>query len=243
MSPIPVFWMVFYTIGAFTVFWVFFYQTMRSLDIKIAHHPVRYKNLLFAQRLLGFLLFGPIAGYLAYMLLPHGWSHWGLLVQQFQLSSIWVIGLLLILIPANAFIARTTTNQASYPQVRYQSWTPTFFLLNSLTWLLYLLGYEFLFRGLLLFPVIEVIGLWPAIGLNVVLYAMVHAPKGWREVFGAIPFGIVLCLASYETGNFWVAFVAHGSQAVVNELFSIRANPGMTFSNTTLSVFQRKVRS
>ena len=70
MSLIAIFWMTIFTIGAFTVFWVFFYQLMRSLSIQVTTKPVYYKNLLFAHRLLGFLLFGPVAGYFAYELLP-----------------------------------------------------------------------------------------------------------------------------------------------------------------------------
>ena len=243
MSLIAIFWMTIFTIGAFTVFWVFFYQLMRSLSIQVTTKPVYYKNLLFAHRLLGFLLFGPVAGYFAYELLPDHWDQWGLVISQPQLTITWAIGLLLILIPANAYIARTTVNQAAYPQVRYQAWTPALFGLNALTWLLYLLGYEFLFRSLLFFPAIEVMGLWSAIGLNVGLYAIVHAPKGWREVFGAVPFGVLLCLASYETGSFWIAFIAHGSQALVNEFFSIRANPEMRFKGGAAVPLQRKTRS
>lgn len=229
MSLFHVLWLWIYTVGAFTIFWVFGFQLIKSLNIHPADHPVRYKNLLFAQRLLGFTLFGPLAALFAHQLLPVTWDQWGLLLQQPSATLSWIVGLLLIIIPANFFIARSAQNQAAYPQVRYRSWSPGFFLVNALTWVLYLLGYEFLFRGLLLFPLIEVLGLWSSIGLNVTLYAIVHAPKGWREVIGAVPFGIVLCMATYETGSFWAAFTAHGVQAVVNEFFSIQANPRMGF--------------
>ena len=39
-------------------------------------------------------------------------------------------------------------------------------LINALGWFLYLFGYEFLFRGVLLIPLIEPLGMWPAIAIN-----------------------------------------------------------------------------
>ena len=86
-------------------------------------------------------------------------------------------------------------------------------------------------------------GLWPAIGLNIVLYSLVHIPKGLHEILGALPFGIILCLAAYDTGSFWIAFIAHGSQAVINEFYAIRFNPAMDFGDQAEALPQDKMRS
>ena len=48
-------------------------------------------------------------------------------------------------------------------------------------WFLYLFGYEFLFRGVLLIPLIDPLGMWPAIAINIAVYSATHIPKGRRN--------------------------------------------------------------
>lgn len=239
MGIMVVLWLALYTVVAFTLFWIFFYQLINIYKIDVEKKPIYYKNLIFSHRLLGFLLFGPLAFLFAYPFLQGTPNELGFLIGDTRYFSLWLIGLLLALLLFNRFASQTKTNQEAYPQVRYHTWTYKFFFVNAVTWLVYLLGYEFLFRGLLLFPVSEVIGFWAAVGLNVVLYSIVHAPKGWQEVLGAIPFGIVLCIASHQTGGFWIAFIAHGSQAIINEFFTIRSNPDMAFRTDNHAISQQ----
>ena len=114
-----------------------------------------------------------------------------------------------------------------YPQIRKKEWNFQLLLLSAFSWTAYLLAYEFMFRGYLLFISVAYLGVWPAIALNVAIYALVHVPKGYKEAFGAVPFGIVLGIITIQTGTIWVAFVVHVIMALSNEWFSLRANPEM----------------
>ncbi len=83
-------------------------------------------------------------------------------------------------------------------------------MLSAGTWVAYLVGYEFLFRGFLFHATLQVWSLWPAIALNCILYALAHFYKGPGEIIGAIPVGILLCYLTLHTGNIWSAMDTRG---------------------------------
>jgi membrane protease YdiL (CAAX protease family) len=69
-----------------------------------------------------------------------------------------------------------------------------------------------------------------AIAINVALYALAHTPKGPRETLGSIPLGVVLCLATIDTGSIWAAFLIHVIMSQLNDYLAVRANPDMRFA-------------
>jgi len=190
-----------------------------------AGHPRRVA----LQRLAGVFFFG---------ILPQAWL---LAAKHFipqttgtgPISWTRTLPALLLLCPvmflAGYLSARQSGNRKEYPQIRINEWNSPLFLFNALSWAAYLLAYEFLFRGYLLFSLYEAGGYWPAVGINVGLYALVHLPKGWKETAGAIPFGLVICVLTLHTGNILTAFLAHLTMALSTEYFAIRANPDMRF--------------
>lgn len=93
------------------------------------------------------------------------------------------------------------------------------------SWVIYLIGYEFLFRGVLLFPLYEKFGFWPSIVINVSLYSTTHIPKGLTETIGAIPLGFILCILTIQTESVLIAVVVHVLMAWSNSLSAIINNP------------------
>lgn len=82
---------------------------------------------------------------------------------------------------------------------------------------------------MLLFPLVEVIGLWPAIAVNIAIYSGTHISKGSKETLGAIPFCIALCLICVQTGNIWVAVIVHIVMAYTNTITAFKSHPDMKF--------------
>jgi len=144
-------------------------------------------------------------------------------------SVLWIIGLSALVIPLVYFSAKKDKNLINYPQIRAKKWTTRTVLINALGWFLYLFGYEFLFRGVLLIPLIEPLGIWPAIAINTALYSATHIPKGLDETIGAIPLGIVLCLLTISSGTIWIAFIVHVVMAWTNTFTALKYNPEMQF--------------
>lgn len=175
-------------------------------------------------RAMGAVLMG--GGSVAAILLAsdQGLGDFGLRVD-FSGKTLMYIGILwVILIPINLFAARRPENLKGYPQIRNAEWSTGTVVASASGWILYLLGYEILFRGLLLYACLP-FGVWPAIAINACIYSVAHIPKGAGETFGAIPFGIVICWMTLTTGSIMTAWVAHIGLALSNEWVSLSAHP------------------
>ncbi|MBI5914899.1 MAG: CPBP family intramembrane metalloprotease [Bacteroidetes bacterium] len=145
----------------------------------------------------------------------------GIGFKNFTPTVLWTLGLGAVMVVVNYFAARSPDNLAMYPMIRTTPPWPRKVLIGSaLTWAAYLLAYEFLFRGFLFFSCYEEMGLPLAITINVSLYVLVHVAKGWKEVVGAVPLGIVLCLLTLKTGTIWIAFLVHVAMGWANEWWS-----------------------
>ena len=145
---------------------------------------------------------------------------WSIIYKWSLTDTKYTLILALILIPLGAFNAKGTEHLAMYPQVRMTQWNTFKYLSNIAGWGLYLLGYEFLFRGILFLGLIPFTGLYPAIVINTVLYALAHLYKGKKETLGSIPLGIILCLITAQTGTIWTAFAVHWIMATNNFVWS-----------------------
>jgi membrane protease YdiL (CAAX protease family) len=141
----------------------------------------------------------------------------------------WSTGLGMIMVFVVWNNAKKPESLEQYPQIRAKNWTKKIMIWNLIGWTVYLLGYEFLFRGVLFFPLMDSIGLWPAIAVNIAMYSATHIPKGKQETFGAIPFSIILCLITVSTGNMWTAALVHIAMAYTNTLTSFKHQPEMNF--------------
>ena len=142
-------------------------------------------------------------------------------------TDYWYLFILLplLIIAVNSRVANNAVTFGQYPELRIGDWTYNRMLLSASGWFLYLLGYEFLFRGVLLFSLRDDYGSIAAYVISIALYSAFHMPKGARETLGAIPFGFVLCYLSLLTGSFLLSFVLHLSLALSTEFYAIRFNP------------------
>ena len=86
------------------------------------------------------------------------------------------------------------------------------------SWILYVLAYEFIFRGFLLFISLELLPRQQAVLMNVFLYGILHFHKGITEVMLSLPFGLILCMMTLHTGSIWCAFLIHSTLAVTMNL-------------------------
>ena len=151
------------------------------------------------------------------------------IIETSLFSLLWILGLSVLIIPLVYFSAKKPKNLLNYPQIRAKVWTKKMLFINALGWFLYLFGYEFLFRGVLLIPLIEPLGMWPAIAINISLYSATHIPKGLDETIGAIPLGFILCLLTISSGTIWIAFIVHVVMAWTNTFTALKFHPEMQF--------------
>lgn len=179
------------------------------------------------QRFWGFLFLGIIPLLLIISVFKEAPSSYGLGFHFQQPPPQWSYALIPLTILLSYWRARNPSNLEQYPQIRCLNWTPGILQLSSLSWTTFLVGYEFLFRGFLLFASVSVLDPWIAVSMNVALYSAAHLYKGAMETFGAIPLGFILCYITLITGNIWSAVLLHTVMALSNEWFSLKAHPHM----------------
>lgn len=133
----------------------------------------------------------------------------------------------LLVLPLIVLSARRLTQSESVPQLRRARMTPEFIVASAGVWALYLLGYEFLFRGFLLVPLVEAWGVWPALAASTGFYALAHLHKDPAEALGAIPMGLVFGLMALYTGGIWAPWLLHLAILLTHENVAARANPSI----------------
>lgn len=219
------------TLVFFSIYWF----TSKSEKIKkrfydkYDHDQASLKHIFFTKYF-GFISMGILPTILCLVFLPKlTLADLGLtfIYKTAQFSIFWVLGLSILIIPLVYFSAKKPKNLVNYPQIRAKVWTKKMIFINALGWFLYLFGYEFLFRGVLLIPLIEPLGMWPAIAINIALYSATHIPKGLDETVGAIPLGFVLCLLTISSGTIWIAFIVHVVMAWTNTFTALKFHPEM----------------
>jgi membrane protease YdiL (CAAX protease family) len=182
------------------------------------------------ERLTGVFFFGFVPAIMVLFLYQKELNQFGVNLNEFTYSLYWILGLTPVIIVLNYLNAGKKDNLDMYPQIRKKNWNTQLIVVSALSWIVYLMAYEFMFRGFLLFVSVQYLGVWPAITLNVAIYALVHVPKGIKEAVGAIPLGVLLCIISLQTGSILVALVVHIIMALTNEWFSLKVQPEMKVS-------------
>ncbi|MBI3143514.1 MAG: CPBP family intramembrane metalloprotease [Bacteroidetes bacterium] len=158
-------------------------------------------------------------------------------------TGAWILGLGLVTVPLAYINGRKEKNWQLYPQIRAKNWTERTVFWAAIGWAIYLFGYEVLFRGVLLFPLVHALGLWPAVFINMAVYSLSHLPKGMDETLGALPIGLVLCLLTLASGTIWIAFAVHVVMAWTVCFTALRFNPETNFvGSTKLVMALRRIR-
>ena len=147
--------------------------------------------------------------------MPRGWISYG--------ATLVLTGVAVLVSLKNP---RRRAVTGEYPMMRLAEWSGTTVSANTLSWLLYLLAYEFMFRGLLLYAFVP-LSVTLAIGVNVSLYVTTHLVKNLQEGIASFPFGILLCGLTLYSGSFLPAFVIHVGLALATSYGSLALHPGM----------------
>ena len=127
----------------------------------------------------------------------------------------------LVVLPSIWFNSRRAHFRQNYPQIRGSTWSPSRHLMNALTWVLYLVAYEYLFRGFLLFGLADAVGLWPAISIMTMAYTFAHIDRPPAEAFGCVPIGFVFGYLALESGGIWGPVIIHAMIAISNDEFCL----------------------
>ena len=188
---------------------------------------------IYRKRLGGFIFLGVLPGVLMLVSGARVESSYGLSYQGISNMSLPIIAIALVILVITFINSQSKNNLKVYPQIRKKVWSASMLGGSTVTWMLYLLAYEFLFRGILLFSSLEILDQSKAIGLNLAFYSIFHLQKGLKEILASIPFGLILCLLAINSGSIWPAYFLHVELALCTEWLSIYFNPDITLNRSS----------
>ena len=82
---------------------------------------------------------------------------------------------------------------------------------------LFLIVYEFFFRGIMLEAGTASIGVAGAVAINTLMYFVAHLFGSRKEIIGTVPFGLLLCLLTIKLQSVWPAACIHLALALAYE--------------------------
>jgi membrane protease YdiL (CAAX protease family) len=195
---------------------------------KITHSVQKEINLFLTKKFSGFLILGFFPGLIYYYFLNPDFGMFGFSVAHFK-NNFFVILSLITIITFILFINQRINRNNNSLQINVSEWNFILFLINATGWIIYLIGYEFLFRGILLFECYNSFGFWPAIAINVAIYSAIHLTYGKAQTFGSLLFGGVASYLSLSCGTLLIPIIMHVSLSLVSDYFSIRFNENLSF--------------
>ncbi len=215
---------------AVTVLYLIFHYGVPAERIARKLNPARSEEQngvlsVYLQRILGGLILGLGPAALIVWRLGGSPKSWGLGAGHGTYK--FALGIPLLALP---FVYSSVRKMLSeYPQVRATTWDLRMVVLNAGTWGIYLLGYEFFFRGFFLLSMRTWSGVLPALCITTMAYVFVHLPKNAGECTGTLLMGFVFGIAELRTGAIWAPFLAHWCIAVSSDMFALRANPKLRY--------------
>jgi membrane protease YdiL (CAAX protease family) len=139
---------------------------------------------------------------------------------------------LAVMLPAVVLASRFPSFAGAYPlagQAAYKVHTATpgkdvlslkLFAAYELAYLLYFVGWEFLFRGWMLNGLLPRFGKAGAVLIPTVPFVVMHLGKPELEALGSIVAGIALGILALRTRSFWYGALLHGVIAVSMDLLA-----------------------
>ncbi len=155
----------------------------------------------------------------------------GLAVGGYRIGLVLVLIFLPIALLIGHIVSRTEEMIAWYPfskQVCERNGTFVLYELGYL--LLYYTVWEFLYRGLLFFPLLDALGYIPAMAITTALSTLHHIGHPRSEIWGAVLGGVIFSAIALLTRSILYPIVIHAMIGVVNDTFiflrNYRKRPG-----------------
>lgn len=213
-------------------FYCFYYFSTSDLPEKICKNINRLIHKKVAAFLVkkgsGLLLLGVLPGLLYFFFVNRDFGNFGFSLVHLK-NNYQIIILLVLIIAAILYVNQKVNRQNNSLQIELTEWNFLLFLINSFGWIIYLLGYEFLFRGILLFECYNSFGFWPAIAINITLYSAIHMVNGKAQTIGALIFGGIASYLTLTRGTILIPIIMHVSLSVLSDYYSIVYNSKLIF--------------
>lgn len=209
VSSINIYLLIFISFTTyFIVSWV--YKRLGIFNLQKGLLVTNGLRLLNLKHLLGIVLFG-VLFYIVKLDLRY-------LIENIEIPRLPVLILFFALLFLCAYVSYLSLKNGKFENESLSNCDISDAYIYFLIRFSFLLCYEFFFRGVLLFVFLEFNSLFLAIIYSTILYVIIHLFDSKKELIGAVPFGIVLCLFTYITNSIWYAFLIHLCLSAVYEI-------------------------
>jgi membrane protease YdiL (CAAX protease family) len=144
----------------------------------------------------------------------------GVTVGNYRFGLVLVLVFLPIALLIGHIVSRTEEMVAWYPFSKEVCARASSFALYEVGYLLlYYTAWEFLYRGLLFFPLLRGIGFIPAMVLTTTISTMHHIGHPKSEIWGALVGGVVFASIALLTRSILYTILIHAMFGIVNDTF------------------------
>lgn len=212
-------------IGVILIYYIYYYFVNSD---KINYRFRRYfggdnqeLNLFLFKKFAGFVILGVVPAAIYFGLLQSSGDKFGISFNHFSSSYLLIAGLIL-LTAVVLFFHHKKNPERGTSQLSTGDWNVSVFMLNAVGWSFYLIAYEFLFRGILLFECYEMLGFWPAVAINISLYSAIHMVYGKDQTIGSLIFGSIACYFALSRGTILIPIFMHLSLSILSDLYAMK---------------------
>lgn len=152
---------------------------------------------------------------------PHLFGWWRPRPASWRLTGILYLLMLLPLVVAS----RRQEFLSYYPLRPEAAYSWSVFFYHEATYGLYMLAWEFFFRGYLTFGLARSFGNHAAVGMQAILFGVLHLGKPTPEVLGSFIAGVVLGYLALKARSFYPCFVLHWTCSFTFDVLVILARP------------------
>lgn len=146
-------------------------------------------------------------------------SNYGLRIGDYKVGLKITLIYILIMLPLVWFVSSQNSFANVYPHLPSARDSWTVFLIYELGLIIYILAWEFVWRGFMLFGLYEKFGLY-SIFIQMIPFVILHNGKPMLETFGSILAGLALGILALRTKSIFYCVLAHMSVMFSIDLFS-----------------------
>lgn len=151
----------------------------------------------------------------------------------------------LVMLPILWIASASADFQTTYPHAQIAKADWNVFFIYELVFLIYFVGWEFIWRGYMLFGLEKQLGGAVAVLVQMIPFVILHNGKPVMETFGAIVAAIALGALTLRTRSFWYCVVTHWSVMITIDFLStirIRTNIFGIAPSDLMEIFSRLLR-
>ncbi len=151
----------------------------------------------------------------------------GIRVGDWRFGLRWTFIFLAFMLPIVFIVSYTDTFAMKYPLSKGSMKSLEAFLVWEAVSFLYFVGWEFYFRGYMLFSLHKQLGTI-AVFVPMIPFVILHSSKPLPEALGAIFVAELLCVFALRAGSFWYGMVLHWTINTAMDVAAVWQRGGFT---------------